>query len=264
MTRLLSNLIKSNYIYFDERDKRVIDSRSKDNLFQPEIIVNEKTENQDNHNFEPGISAVSLDITTYQEDIKQKENEILESANQKALQIITEAVISSNVEKENIFDQAKRDGYVAGYEEGQKEVTKIKNDLEEKKVDLVEAYEEQIKELEPTCVELIINYLRKLTGIMATEHKDIIRHLINQALLGDSSSENYTIKVSKEDYPFVSSHQDQITESFKNDAKLEIIEDNSLTKNQCLIVTDNRIIDCSLDVQLDNLITDLKILSQSN
>ena len=33
-----------------------------------------------------------------------------------------------------------------------------------------------------------------------------------------------------------------------------------LEKNQCIIDTENQIVDCSVDVQLDNLINDLKLL----
>ena len=42
---------------------------------------------------------------------------------------------------------------------------------------------------------------------------------------------------------------------------LEIISDLSLEGNQCIIETDTGIFDCSMDVQLKNLIKDLKSLS---
>ena len=42
---------------------------------------------------------------------------------------------------------------------------------------------------------------------------------------------------------------------------MEIGLDKTLEKNQCVIEMDNGIIDCSLDVQLEALKQDLKLLS---
>ena len=42
---------------------------------------------------------------------------------------------------------------------------------------------------------------------------------------------------------------------------LEIVSDGGLTGNQCIIETDTGIFDCSMDVQLKNLIKDLRSLS---
>ena len=46
-----------------------------------------------------------------------------------------------------------------------------------------------------------------------------------------------------------------------SDKELDIIEDASLMHNQCIIDLDSKIIDCSLDVQLDNLKEQLRMLA---
>lgn len=43
--------------------------------------------------------------------------------------------------------------------------------------------------------------------------------------------------------------------------EFDITEDDSLKENQCIIETDQRIIDCSLDVQLQNLKDQIKMLT---
>ena len=42
---------------------------------------------------------------------------------------------------------------------------------------------------------------------------------------------------------------------------VEVVEDPVLARAQCTIETDTRIFDCSLDVQLKNLISNIKLLS---
>ena len=44
---------------------------------------------------------------------------------------------------------------------------------------------------------------------------------------------------------------------------LEIVETDTLSRNKCLIETDNSVIDCSIDTQIKNLITDLRMLSKN-
>jgi flagellar assembly protein FliH len=59
---------------------------------------------------------------------------------------------------------------------------------------------------------------------------------------------------------YLISRKNDLLNVLPTDATLRIVEEINLTKNQCLIETDQRVIDCSLDVQLNNLITDLKLL----
>ena len=71
------------------------------------------------------------------------------------------------------------------------------------------------------------------------------------------------LKVSKSDYPFILKYKEVLDKSIIGEAEINIVEDNSLLKNQCLIETDGGVFDCSLDVQLDNLTKMLRILSRS-
>ena len=45
-------------------------------------------------------------------------------------------------------------------------------------------------------------------------------------------------------------------------SNIEIVESDNLTHNKCLIETDNSVIDCSVDTQIKNLMTDLELLSK--
>lgn len=259
---MLSNLIKSNYIYFSGTEKRVIDSNNREDIYKFNPVTNVDVESGDEEakTFVEGINAKNVEITP-EINTDEMVDEILANANEKAEQIINDGISKANLEKEKIFEGARNEGYSIGKKEGQDEIARLKTELEEKAVSLEKDYNEKIKEVEPAFVKLMIDYLYKLTGVMAEDHKEIIHYLIHQSITGTENSKNYTIKVSKDDYPVVESKREEIANILKNDAQLEIIEDNSLSSNECFIETDNRMIDCSLNIKLENLITDLKILA---
>ena len=72
---------------------------------------------------------------------------------------------------------------------------------------------------------------------------------------------SFFIHVSKEDYPFVSMQKKQITASVASGSSVEVVEDLTLSKNQCLIETEDGIFDCGVSTQLTELSNRLKLLS---
>jgi flagellar assembly protein FliH len=117
-----------------------------------------------------------------------------------------------------------------------------------------------ILQVEPKAAGIIADLIQKMTGILVDEKKEVILYLIEKAMKNKDKSNEYTVKVSKEDYETVMSGRELLLEAIGRDTVLNVSEDSSLKKNQCFIETDLRIINCSLDVQLNNLVTDLKLI----
>ena len=109
----------------------------------------------------------------------------------------------------------------------------------------------------------MISLISKITGVLCEDRKDVIIFLIDNALHNVSKSKNITIRVSDGDFANVDSAKDKLKEKLSSDAELDIAEDSSLSENQCIIETDSGIIDCSLDVQLDNLKEKIRLISLS-
>ena len=120
-------------------------------------------------------------------------------------------------------------------------------------------YKQLLGGIEGHVAELLMSLITKLTGILAEDKTEIILYLVRKALENDDSGEDFTIRVSSEDFNTLSDKKEYI-EGIIN-SEIQIVVDAQLGKNQCFIESENRLIDCSLDVQLDNLITDLKLLS---
>ena len=80
-------------------------------------------------------------------------------------------------------------------------------------------------------------------------------------LSGTEASNNYIIKTSSEDAEFLRENKENIIKNVDRDINIEIVEDVSMKKNECLIDTDFGIYDCGLDIQLENLMRAIRILS---
>ena len=53
----------------------------------------------------------------------------------------------------------------------------------------------------------------------------------------------------------------QLIAAAKGENQIEVVEDLTLKQNECLIETEGGVFDCSLDIQLEDLISDIKVLS---
>lgn len=70
--------------------------------------------------------------------------------------------------------------------------------------------------------------------------------------------------VSKDDYPYVNMQKKDLSEgAVGGRGVLEVVEDITLHKNECMIETDGGVFDCGLGTQLDELTKRLKLLSFS-
>ncbi len=174
--------------------------------------------------------------------------------------IIAETRASLEQETTAAYAEAERKGYSDGQAKAEGEYAALKQELQEKLVGLDAEFEKKVDELEPQFVELVIELIEKITGILVDDRRDLILHIIRQSILGMDNSNSYIIHVSKDDFDFVNSKKQELTYELKGNV-VEVVEDPVLSRAQCTIETDTRIFDCSLDVQLKNLIADLRLLS---
>lgn len=294
MTISLSNLIKAYSIKYNDNDKRVIDmnAAAEEKLMHYMELLKLKESNlkgtesnlDSEEGFVPGLFAATVEEIPkedqadfvsmqfmMQEDML-KEQQAIGNISERAKTIIDEAkeevkclLDGAKAEALACAEQIKKDAYQSGYQEGYqksiKEMETLKKDLMAEKLHYATEYENKVKDMEPTFVKLLIAYIKRFTGVILDDKKDIILYLLEQELLSIESSNIYLIHVSKEDYDLVFSKKHEIAWKLKENSVIEIIEDCMLTRAQCFIETDSRIIDCSLDVQLRNLVHDLKLLA---
>lgn len=259
----MSNLIKSNYVVFEKGETRIIDSNIKSEQFIPTAFISNEELSEEQIQEIEGIPQNKIEKLVMEETdfLKEKANNMLEEAIIKSKEIIEEANIQAIKEKEVLFQNAKEEGYQEGYQSGIEEVERLQEELLLEKEKQQKEYEKNISELEPKFADIVISLVGKITGVVIEDKKEIILHLIKGTLNNLNNNMSFLIKVSKDDYNQVYTHKEEFLSYLREGVQIEIFEDQSLEKNQCMIETETSIIDCSLDVQLNNLITDLKLLA---
>ena len=192
--------------------------------------------------------------------MEQERESILLSARHEAEEIIEQAKKQAGT----IQEQARTEGEKLGREDGKMQAAM---ELEQKRQELEEEYqgrcqelEEQREELEPVFANLVASLVKKITGVVCENKKEVILYLIGNAVRNLEKTKQIIIRVSKKDMGRVSSKKSTFKAIAKEVEELDIIEDASLEENQCIIETDNKIIDCSLDAQLENLEEHVKML----
>ncbi len=195
------------------------------------------------------------------EELRVQAGQMLDEAEEQAEKIIEDAKQQAEVEAQQLIDGYIRKGYDEGHEQAEQECAALKQELEDKIKQTEEDYEKQVSELEPAFVEILIKYVEKLTGIYAGERPEVIMHVIHQAMTKQTSCRNFIIRVSPQDYGNVINQQPEINLWLPEGSQVEVVEDKMLKEGGCLIETDTRIFDCSIETQLRSLKEDLRLLA---
>ena len=275
----MSNLLKRSSVI--NKDERVIDYND---LIKKKIqtIMESKHNEMDADGFINGLHAdvveelISDDGTAdaLTDDAAMGEQQAaasLENANAEAERIIEEArlqaeqiIADANKNADAAFEEAKQNGYYEGNEKAQEEMNikqaQLEAEFDNKRKELEQEYNNLKESIEPELVEVITDVFRKVTGVVAEDNQEIILHLIND-VMHNADGRDYVIKVSPDDYKFLVNNQGKIYCAMSREVNIDIVEDATLERNQCMIETNTGIFNCSLDIELNNLIKNIKLLS---
>lgn len=157
------------------------------------------------------------------------------------------------------LEKGKSEGKTIGYQEG---LVQAQEEYEAKAKSLENEYTQLVEKLEPEMVDAITDVFEHVFSIELDSLKGIVMNLALNCIQHVEGSSSYRVHVSPDDYPLVSMQKNQLAEVMGNrNATLDIIEDQVMKKNSCMIETDMGVFDCGLDMQLDSLKKELKLLS---
>ncbi len=198
--------------------------------------------------------------------VSSQAQEMLEAARREAESIKSNAMVEAQQELEEtrsrIYEEARSQGYEAGYQEAMGQAEQMKNQLQEDRKQMEAEYQELVEGLEPKFVEALTDIYEKVFRVDLKKEQNIIMHLISSTMHKIEGSNTYLIHVSKEDYPYVSMKKNEVlAASVSPHASVEIVEDMTLGANDCIIETDGGVFDCGLGTQLEELSQKLKLLS---
>ena len=271
-----NNLYKGIFTVLKEDDARVIDSDALIEKKLSQIVQTVKSSERmepkpaDEDGFSEGLSAQILDgLLSEEEGETEAEGELkalsVEQQREDALfeieQMKAEAEQQLEEERNRVLADAQKQGLQEGRAKGQQEFDAQKEQLAAKAAELDRQFEEMVRQLEPQFIETLTDIYEHVLGVNLSADRDIVVRLVENAMCRIEGGKSYIVRVSREDYPYVSMQKKQIMTESAAGAAVEIVEDTTLSKNQAMIETDGGIFDCSLGTQLAELGRKLRLLS---
>lgn len=195
------------------------------------------------------------------EQAKEEAERIIEEAKEEADAILKQAYLDAK----NLREDAKVQGYAEGNRMMQKELqetrTRLENEYSAKSRRLESDYTTKRNNMENELVDVILEVFNKVFHIQYDNKKHILMHLINNAILNIEGDRKFRIRVADSNVLFLEKHRDDILERVGQGIELEFIADSAMDGNNCFIETDSGVFDCSLGMQLEELIKDIRSLS---
>ena len=219
---------------------------------------------------ETSESLQAAETPAYEELIAQAQAEVQEMKQQAATEIeTTRAQAAEEGKKQGYqdgFEQGKQAGFEQGHQDGLDSVAEQREqmleEMERQRAKLESEYEKKLKEIEPKFIETLTGIYEHIFHVSLRNSRELIVYLIQNTMRNIEGGTTYLIHVSKEDFPFASMQKKELIKNTNiNIDDVELLEDATLSKNECMIETGSGVFDCSLGTQLEALNEELRLLS---
>lgn len=218
-----------------------------------EVLLSDENINEEEEMLSEGRQVVE-EGPTYEELIQQARDEIA-TMWQEERQKLSE-------EREQTLQEAREQGYAQGMQEAEGEYSAKQAALEEEQRRLQAEYDQALQNIEPQMVDVLTQIYEQVIGIELKHNRNVILYLLENALRNTEGGKEILVHVSREDFPMVSMQKNDILVGVSGSStQVDVVEDATLDRNQCMIETEGGIFDCSLGTQLEELTDRIRLLS---
>ncbi len=220
------------------------------------------------------IKKFSFDNFVKEENLKKEKRKKEEKEkNKEIFEVKKENNLETEEEKRKKMEEGYKEGYEKGYNEGHEKgykegFEKGLKDGDEKVKELIERYKETLEKLnslrekvyEEAQSEMILIVKEALKKIVSAEIKsseEFILNVIKETTKNIIDSKKIIIKVSSEDYKFLTSNREKL-DSLLSGKEIEIVEDPGITRGGCLIQTDMGEVDSTVETKLEEVLNILE------
>lgn len=204
-----------------------------------------------------------LDLIKTQEEADRIIEEAKIKAVEEAEKIKEKMLVEIELERAQIYEEAKKNGYDKGYNQVLEETQEYMEQAKENLKNAIKEEQDIINQVEPQVVDLIYRVCKKIMYNEIEINKKSIIYLFRSGFEKVSDVKQINLRVSKTDTETLSNNINEIKEIIGNDIGLELITDNNLEMGDCIIETSYGNIECSLKKQLDVLYKELNLILNS-
>lgn len=276
----MCNVYRNNYVVQGETVKRVIDTNEiiaekmqaiveQQRQAQQEELMRRRQEAIDagETEFTEGLFAEQLELVAepepeidYEAQAREQAEQIIAEANAEAAMIHDKATRDAETLRELARQEGYQEGYASAGERANEELQAGRDELARQEQEQKTRYEDAMAELEPKLLDTILTVFDEVFRMQFSGKREMLLQLVKNAMRGIRETRQYKIRVSEEEVAFLREHKEELQEKVGEDVQIEIVMDPDLTESRCVIDADSGVYDCSLDVELDNLIRDLRSL----
>ncbi len=164
--------------------------------------------------------------------------------------------------RSNTINAAQAQGYEEGRQQAMAELEAARQELENERRQLQEAYEHRVEELEPLFIKTLTGIYEKVFEVGLDNQQEIVVNLLRNAMKKMDGCKNFLIHISTQDYSYVKEHKEELlSDSSQEGTVIDIIEDSVMREGECTIETMNGIYDCGIGTQMKELRRKLVLLS---
>lgn len=206
------------------------------------VVNDEKSEYSEN--------SVSVDEILIQ--AKSEASIIIKEAEDEARRILEKVKEEARKSAEEI-EQAKIKGYNDAYNEAKAKYMSLVAEMETIKSKVIEEYNKMLENAEAEVVEIILDISRKVLQSEITQNKDYIFNLVREAINGCTHKEDLILRVSPEEYDYITQKREVLDSIFSSSEKMEIIKDSSLKEGDCIIETPYGSVETGVQLKLSKI-----------
>ncbi len=263
----MSKIYKAAAVQIDENNKVFINTGGIGNYSNNEVEYIPKIE--ENHNYQADKS--DFDQKAYEAEIISNAESLREEIIQNAQKEAEEIIQNAKIEAENIYSErynlAYDNGYNEGKEQGQNDAIDETKAMKEEAQEIIESAkiekENIVNDLEPQIVNLIYTIVEDLVKVEMKYDTSLLLSLVKEGINNTTILEKITLKLSEEDYDFITEQKEDLEKLIDSSKELNIIKDFSLQNGDCIIETDFGYVNCSIDEKLKELKKNMELILKS-
>ena len=247
----MSNILKQYRVAGEDKNVRVINSNSMIKQFFADSISRPAD----------SYTGISSDAQSSLEKTKSLSPDTQESGFNDGINAAVVTEIDVSAEKERLLEEAKLEADSI-LDKAKAEASRLLDEAKQRAQILYaeSKYDAYSKELESDLIDAIIQVFNKVFKIQFDDKKDILFHLVENTMSNIEVGKEFRIHVAYSNYKFMMSHLDEIQERIGNDIDIEVVNDANLDTSGCFIETSFGVFDCGIDMELNNLVKDIRSL----
>ena len=204
----------------------------------------------------------------FRENLQAEADEIIKNARNMAEQIVSDAESKASTEAEaiktGIISVASAEGYESGLKKAKEEQAGALKALEDEKTRVTQEYERQVALLEPAFVEILKEYVKKITGIAYDNHTEVLTYLLDSAIKKAPGQTEFIVKLSPKDMERLSQEIPAITERYSGKLQLTFSASADVSDGEVRLENEGRILTSSIGLNMTGLLDSLDLLSLNN